>query len=144
MVLFSNPVVGEDGCEHGGEYKVESFQVEGEEWSDESSYRGTYHPVGFVEPCDAKQIPSSIYSFWNLGGTCEGEGLVGHSEDEEELLPSQSLVSVEHGQSIEEVSGIDHQHHEESLDGMETPQQHVAQQKFRTAGIYRYRQEHGI
>lgn len=101
MVFFPKPVVGEDSSKHGGQHEVQSFEVEGEKRTDEAAQRSPNNPIGFIEPGNPEQVLPLVGSFRNLGSTCQGKSLVRHTEDKEELLPSQSLVFFKHRKSIE-------------------------------------------
>ena len=58
MVFLPKPVVGEDSCKHGGQHEVQSFEVEGEERTDEATQRCPDDPIGFIEPGNPEQVPS--------------------------------------------------------------------------------------
>ena len=115
MVFFPKPVVGEDSSKHGGQHEVQSFEVEGEKRTDEAAQRCPNNPIGFIEPGNLEQVPSSVGSFRNLGSTSQGKGLARHSEDKEEFLPSQSFIFFEHREPIKQMSCIHHQYHQEGL-----------------------------
>lgn len=79
------------------------------------SQRCPNNPIGFIEPGNPEQIPSSVGSFRNLGSTSQGKGLARHAEDQEEFLPSQSFIFFEHREPIKQMSCIHHQYHQEGL-----------------------------
>lgn len=58
MVFLPKPVVGEDSRKHSGKHKVQSFEVEVEERTDEAAQRSPDNPIGFIESGNPEQVPS--------------------------------------------------------------------------------------
>ncbi len=49
----------------------------------------------------------------------DGKGLVAQPEDQIGLLPAQVLEFVQHGQAIEQMTGVDHQGQQEGVERLE-------------------------
>ena len=48
MVFLPKPVVGEDSRKHSSKHKVQTFEIEGEERTDEAAQRCPDNPLGFI------------------------------------------------------------------------------------------------
>lgn len=135
------PLVGEEDREHGGQNELKPPGVETRQIAQDGPCRGPAHPVGLVEEGDEEHEPAPVDPGRFLVGGDQGEGLVTHAEDQVGLLPAGSPEPRQHGQSVEEMAGVDHQGQGQGTQGVEGGEQEIHGHEFH--GACEYQGAHG-
>ena len=144
MIFLFEPLLQEDDHEHGGHHKIQTFGVEGNQGAEEPAQGSAGDPIQLIQCRDPEEKPALVNFRRNSGGAGDGEGLVTQAENQVGLFPAGVLISVQQSDSVEQVPGVDHQGHDEGLDGIERPQQQTGGDELHGAGVNRQADEQGI
>ena len=87
-----------------------------------------------IEQGDEEVEPTPIHPLRRGDGAVQGEGLVAHPEDEIPLLPPCVPIFAQHSQAIEQVAGVDHEGHDEGIEGLESAHQQIHCDELHGAG----------
>ena len=144
MILFFQPLLHKDDHEHCGQHKVQPFGVKVDEGAEQTSERGAEEPVEMVQKRHEEHEPAFVHLLRDIGCIIDGKAFIAHSEDEIKGFPSVSAVFFQHGDTVEEVPGVDHEGHGESLQRTERPEQEIHGHELHAAGEDGDTHQHGI
>ncbi len=101
MPLFFKPLFEEDNHEHCRHDKVQPFRIKGDQRAEQSAEDRTRNPVDLVVQCHKEHEPAPVCVFGNPGRAVDRKAFVAHAENKIDLFASESLKSVQHGDTVE-------------------------------------------
>ena len=102
-----------------------SFRIEGDEGAEDAAQGRARKPVQVVQQGHKKHEPAPVHVRRNFSGIIDRKGFVAHAEDEIDFFQAETAEPVQHGNPVEQVSGVEHERHRQRLDGMKGSQKEV-------------------
>ena len=144
MAFLLEPLLQKNHHKHGGHDKVQTLRVKMNQGAENAAHGGAADPVQLVEQGDKEHEETFVHPLRHLCGAVDGKALVAHSENQVDFFKPGAPVLVQHGNSIEQMPGVQHQGHGQRLYGIEGSKKQIDGHEFHGTGEDRHAHEHGI
>lgn len=134
MIVAALPLADKDSNKERRQYKVQSFGIKGNAASKQAAQGCAGHPVQLVKGGNKEHEPALVDAGRDSCRAVDGKGFVAHAEDKVGLLPAHPLEALQHGDAVEQMTGVNHQRHAESANGVKGGEQQPHGNKFYGAG----------
>ena len=115
MIFFFQELVHENHGKEGSHHKVNAFRRKRKNIPEKRSDAGADDPIALIEKSNKKHKPFRVCVLRNLCAVIDTESFITHPEDKVEALPSCFRKLVQHGNTVEKVTKLNHHRKEKGL-----------------------------
>ena len=117
MIFFFQELIHKNHGKEGSHHKVNSFRGKGKNITEECSDAGADDPIALIKKGDKKHKPFRICVLRNFRAVIDTESFITHPEDKVEALPACFRKLVQHRNTVEQVTKLNHYRKEKVSSG---------------------------
>ena len=108
MIFLFQELIHKNHGKEGSHHKVNAFRGKGKNITEERSDAGADDPIALIKKGDKKHKPFRICILRNLSAVIDTESFITHPEDKVEALPACFRKLVQHRNTVEQVTKLNH------------------------------------